>query len=224
MEGHAQGQQLFEQACYWHQQQQYDKAEQLYREALKVEQGLVDGYRNLGALLRQLGRPEEGLVFQKKAVELKPDDPGLQGNLGNVLRDLGHFTESRMAFEKAITLAPEMSGPHLGLAITLNAMHEHEVVIEKIGCFLETFETSENKKDASQLLLELGNACQQAGKVEDALCYWEKSQKLVDDGNNLAVYLIPLKYFVANENILKPKSYFSPYWGPIINTQTFCTH
>ena len=210
MEGHAQGQELFNQACYWHQQQQLDKAEQLYRQAVEADQGLVDGYRNLGALLRQLGRPEEGLVFQRKAVELKPDDPGLQGNLGNVLRDLGHLTESRTAFEKAVSLAPEMSGPHLGLAITLNAMHEHEVVIEKIGSFLETFPTSGNEKDASQLLLELGNACQQVGNVEDALCYWAKSQELVDDGNNLAVVLNTAQVLCGQRDYLKAEKLLHP--------------
>ena len=88
------GSRLFSKACEHHQRQELVEAESLYREAVTYDPSLVDAWRNLGSMLRQLGRPKEGLACQEKALALQPRDPGLLGNLGNVLRNFVRLDDS----------------------------------------------------------------------------------------------------------------------------------
>ena len=114
----------------------------------------MDAWRNLGAMLRQQGKAEEGLQCQLNALRLKPDDAGILSNIGNAFRDLHRYEESQKAFEKASLLAPNLVGPILGLCITLNAMKEYNQAIEKSRDFIENIILEKNAEDYSQLLLK----------------------------------------------------------------------
>ena len=204
------GLRLFSKACEHHLRQELDEAETLYREAVKRDPSLVDAWRNLGSMLRQLGRPEEGLDCQEKAVALQPTNPGLLGNLGNVLRDLGRLDEAKRAFEKATIIAPKEIGPHLGLAITLNALKEHEQIIRQLEPLIEEIDYENNRNDASELILEIGNAHHRLGNEKKALTLWEKARRYSQGEKQLAMVLNTaqvlcekLKYDEA-ENLLKP--------------------
>ena len=61
------GLELFAQACTHHQKGEHKEAEDLYIQAVEVDPELVDAWRNLGAMLRQLGRAEEGLSYQRQS-------------------------------------------------------------------------------------------------------------------------------------------------------------
>ena len=85
MEHNEPGQALFAQACDEHRNGRIDEAEALYRRAVIRDPKLLDAWRNLGALLRQQGKAEEGLKCQLNALKLKPDDAGILSNIGNAL-------------------------------------------------------------------------------------------------------------------------------------------
>lgn len=204
------GLRLFSKACEHHQRQELEEAELLYRESVTRDPSLVDAWRNLGSMLRQLGRPSEGLVCQEKAVSLQPSDPGLLGNLGNVLRDLGRLEESRRAFEKAKDIAPNEIGPRLGLAITLNALKQHEKVIRDLEPFIEKINCKEHENEASELILEIGNAHHCLGNDEKALNLWEQArvqsrgEKQLAMVLNTAQVLCEKQKYADAENLLRP--------------------
>ena len=61
---------LFLQAADVHQKGELEEAKRLYENALRKDAEMVDSLRNLGALLRQLGKPDEALKYHLRALKL----------------------------------------------------------------------------------------------------------------------------------------------------------
>lgn len=205
------GSRLFSKACVHHQREELEEAETLYREAVTCDPYLVDAWRNLGSMLRQLGRPEEGIVCQEKAVALQPRDPGLLGNLGNVLRDLGRLDEARRTFEKAREIAPNQIGPNLGLAITLNALKHHEHLIRELEPFVEKIDFEKDNNQASELILEIGNAYHCLGNETQALILWEKARIHSQGEKQLAMVLNTAQVLCNKDKYKEAESLLRPY-------------
>lgn len=82
-----------------------------FEAALPVFQRVLDreprksAYTNLGLMYYYLGRPEEAISAQRKAVELAPNDHLAWSNLGDALWMAGEAEEAQAAFETAERLA-----------------------------------------------------------------------------------------------------------------------
>jgi tetratricopeptide (TPR) repeat protein/serine/threonine protein kinase len=70
---------------------------------------------NLGAVLYQLGKRDEGIAEYHKAIELDPGFAGAYCNLGVALNDQGKRDAAIAAYQKAIELAPRHFGAHNNL-------------------------------------------------------------------------------------------------------------
>ncbi len=80
-----------------------------YREAVRIEPGLIQSQYNLGNLLDKLGRPGEARVELRRAVLLDPTQPYIHNTLGAVLVKLGRFNEAMGEFTEAERLDPHYS-------------------------------------------------------------------------------------------------------------------
>ena len=200
----------FAEACRLHQAGELERAEIAYRRVLSEDPMMVDALRNLGALLRKIGKPEEGLKYQERAVRLCPNDTGLLGNLGNVFRDLGRLESSKEAFSKAIRIDNNNTGARLGLAITLNAMKEHGSVIDTNIQFINKKEIRNEDNEYAQLLLEIGNAYHELGDFNSAIKTWGIAQNYAVGEQKLSMVLNSAQVLCSKnkyedaENILKP--------------------
>ena len=76
------------------------------RENNSVEYGDSDAWCDRAAALSELGRFEEALQANDKALELYPDDYNAWYNKGTALDNLGRYEEAQIAFKKA---SPELN-------------------------------------------------------------------------------------------------------------------
>lgn len=211
MKNQTQSQELFSVACEYHQQGLLEKAEQTYRRVLEIDENHIDSLRNLGAMLRQLGRPLEGIQYQEKALKIEPNNSGLLGNMGNVLRDLKRHEESEKCFTRAIEIDEQNIGLKLGLVITLNAQGKHREVIQLLENNISKEINREDEKTWSQLMLELGNAYHQMGNKGAAISKWSESQSMAEGENkiamtlNMAQVLCDSGKYSDAEKLLKPQ-------------------
>ena len=125
-----QGAALFQNACIKHQEGDINSAEKLYRRAVQANPNIQSAWRNLGALLRQLGKGEEARHCTEQALKLDSSSGSLWGNYGNVLRDLSLLEESCEAFREGLRRSPNSMGLLQGLAISLGKRGEHRQVVE----------------------------------------------------------------------------------------------
>ena len=102
-----------------HEAKDFSKAEELYREAIKLNPKNDVAYHNLGNLLNDLKRPVEAEAAYRKAIELDPDYAPSYNNLGALLRDLKRHDEAEAAYRKAIELDPNFAYAYNGLGNVL---------------------------------------------------------------------------------------------------------
>jgi len=110
-------------------------------EAAKCYQNLIrHGYKdyrvfsNYGSILKKLGKLQDAEIFQKKAIELKPDFAEAYSNLGNILKDLGKLHEAKSYQMKAIELKPDLAEAYSNLGNILKdlgKLHEAEKSLRK---------------------------------------------------------------------------------------------
>ena len=79
-----------------------DAAVAAYRAVLKRHPGACDCWCNLGAALRTLGRPDEGLQALREGLRACPRHAGLVRNLGNALADNHDWEGARAHHEQAV--------------------------------------------------------------------------------------------------------------------------
>jgi adenylate cyclase len=108
----------------------------LYTHKREYNKGIVEGERalaldpggpnvllNYAVILRRVGRPEEALPLNQKAIRLNPlgSTTGYR-ELGDTLRDTGRFAEAVSTYKKAIQLEANNIMAHVALATTCSMM------------------------------------------------------------------------------------------------------
>jgi TolB-like protein len=109
----------------------FEGAEATYQRALELSPNYSDAYRGYGVLLRYLlGRPEEALILQRKAVELDPLSGIAINQVGQSLELLGRFDEGLSWYEKALEVEPGnvLSMWNIGHYYWLVSAEYHEAV------------------------------------------------------------------------------------------------
>ncbi len=91
--------------------------------ALALDPGGPNNLLNYAVILRKVGRPEEALPLNQKAIRLNPlgSTTGYR-ELGDTLRDTGRFAEAVSAYKKAIQLEANNIMAHVALATTYSMM------------------------------------------------------------------------------------------------------
>ena len=95
--------------------EQYDKAADACRNAIRLNPNLADAYNNLGAILFAQQKLVESEQVLRKAIELKPDYAEAYSNLGNTLNGQGRLHEAKDSCTKAISLNPGLADAHNNL-------------------------------------------------------------------------------------------------------------
>ena len=95
-----------------------DAAVAAYRAILKRNPHAGDCWCNLGAVLRKLGRRDEGLEALRQGVRICPKHAGLNHNLGNALADAGDSEAALESYRAAISGDPG----HLGAAVSCSGL------------------------------------------------------------------------------------------------------
>ena len=116
------------------QQQRFNEAEVLLREAQRQDPNNAELAYHLGNTLARLGRVREAATEFQRCVSGRPDFAPAFNNLGNALRELGELPQALAAFEAAIRLRPDaiISIANAGLLLhTLGRLDEAERVLRR---------------------------------------------------------------------------------------------
>lgn len=133
---------------------EYAKAEMYFREALKYNSNSFSPIVNLGAALYALGRIEESLIFNQKAVSLNPRDPLANSQLGLSYLALKKYPEAEDHLLKCKSLDPaHFSHPQLTLAELYRQLQDTEGMIRELKEFV-FFHPDDEKVPALRRILE----------------------------------------------------------------------
>ena len=112
-----------------------EAAQAAYRWAMHVAPSRPDACLNLGAMLCEEGRCEEGVVLYEQAVAQCPDGPLLHFNRAIVLDDCGRIKESLASYEMCLRLAPDMADAHYNLASVHEQMGDKQKALRHLNAY-----------------------------------------------------------------------------------------
>ena len=104
-------------------------AENLYKEALKTNPNHFKSIYYLGTLLAQTKKFDLAKLLFHKAIQIRPNYAIAHNNLGNVLSELGEYQKAISSYEKAIQIEPDYAQAHNNLGVVFNQLGEHQKAI-----------------------------------------------------------------------------------------------
>jgi predicted TPR repeat methyltransferase len=116
-------------AMKYHQEDNLDRARELYNEILTKEPSHVKALHLLSILEGQSQNFSAALPLINKAIELNPKIPSLYNSLGNILKNLGKLAEAKQQYEKVLELEPNSPTAHNNLAGVLSKLNHPDQAI-----------------------------------------------------------------------------------------------
>jgi tetratricopeptide (TPR) repeat protein len=151
------------------------KAEQIYREVLRVEPQHLDALFLLGMVARQAGRNDVACEYFGQVLRCKPDYAEAHNNLGNALAALGRLDEAAASYRRAIALKPDLADAHNGLGAALTRQGKAD---EAVASCRQALRLRPNYALAQ---VNLGNALKDLGRLDDAVACYHEALRLQPD-------------------------------------------
>ncbi|MBF0383073.1 MAG: tetratricopeptide repeat protein [Magnetococcales bacterium] len=144
-------------------------AVKLFNRAINIDSNKAWLFYNLGISLLQLGRADEAMVAQKKAVILKPDYHEAHCIMGNILTVEGRLDEAEKHFKKALEIKPDS-------VIPLYNLGNSQLKQGKLDDAIKSFEKVVGlKPDYLDGYNNLGAAFHKKGLLEEAIKSYKKA-------------------------------------------------
>jgi tetratricopeptide (TPR) repeat protein len=93
-------------AHHANEQGDFKQAEQLCKEALKINKTTPEAWYNLGIALRGLNHKKEAIRAQREALKLARDSADAQNSIGLELLELGEHKDAETALRRALRIDP----------------------------------------------------------------------------------------------------------------------
>ena len=163
---------IIQKALQHHQAGDYDEAETLYRQALKIRPDYPDALHLLGFLFHYRGQDEQAVTWINKAVAADPKQPLFFSNLGTVHSALGQPEKAIECYEKALAIRPDY---HNALCNMGNAHKDLGRMEEAIACHRKALAIEPNFYEG---LNNLGITLQESGQRAEAIECYQKAVAL----------------------------------------------
>jgi len=116
----------------------YRDAETYFRQALEQDADAYSPLVNLGGALLSLGRFDEALPLNQRAVSMRPDDPLAHSQLGQNYYFLGRYDDAEPPLRRAKALDPgHFTFPQIVLAAIYERRNDMPSVIRELEDFLQ---------------------------------------------------------------------------------------
>lgn len=157
--------------------EEYDRKAEKQRKYQRFSAAVKDHF-DKGEELAKKKKYEEAIVEYNAALELNPEQPGIQARAGDTYKKLEKYEEALAAYEKAIELDPANSNFYSNKGDILNKLGKVEEA-------QEAFEkaTEMNPSGGAQDLYNLGVTHYNEGRMTEASSFFRKA---IEKDNNYA--------------------------------------
>jgi protein O-mannosyl-transferase len=159
----------------WRQSRLWHDSETLFRYVLALNQDLPEVHNDLGFVLANQHRTDEGMAEYRKALAIKPDFTKAMNNLGLVLLGQGRYAEASEQYRKALDVDPDYAFGHNNLGLALMYLGQTS---EALAHFQKAVALAPEYVLA---FANLGGALLTMGRVEEAIAQYRKALELRPD-------------------------------------------
>jgi predicted O-linked N-acetylglucosamine transferase (SPINDLY family) len=178
-------------AIQYHQNDDFQQANQFYQKILRINPKNVDALQYSGVIAMQTGDLNRAIQLLKSAIAIQPDISGLHSNLALAYKDNNQFDLALNHYQKALVLNPENPVIHFNLG----AMYQ---TCEHFEDALSAYEKSLAINPEQPLVHNnLGHLFLKFGDVQNAILSSKKALALSPNDSEIqSNYLFSLNYSV----------------------------
>ncbi len=158
----------------WRQSRLWHDSETLFRYVLTIKD-IPEVRNDLGFVLVNQRRTDEGMAEYRKALGIKPDFVRATNNLGLALLGQGRYEEAVEQYHKALALDPDYAFGHNNLGLALMYLGRTD---EALGHFQKAVDLVPEYVVAHN---NLGGALLSMGRVDEAIVQFRKALELRPD-------------------------------------------
>jgi len=159
----------FDQALQNHKKNNFQIAENLYKEVLKIDPNHFQSIFLLGALSISIKNFDRAIQLLNQAILIQPNHVQSHSNLGAVYKELGKTEKAMSYYQKAINIKPDYADAHNNLGVIFNELDE---VQKAIACYQKAINIKPDYADAHY---NLGNALHKLNKHQETIISYEKA-------------------------------------------------
>lgn len=141
----------------------HQRACELIRRSVAINQRNSAAYVNLGTALGKLGELDEALECYDRAISLRPNDPEAHYFRGNVLRQLKRLEAAVESYVEAIGLRPDYASAYYDCGLTLHDLKEFGPALD---CYEKVIQLGAADADLYDVR---GLALGELGRFEEAI-------------------------------------------------------
>jgi tetratricopeptide (TPR) repeat protein len=154
--------------------EQYDQAEQMYRQAIELNPNNAMALKWYGQMLLSTLRTDEGQRNLQRAASLDPLSAIIQHNLGEALESQGRFPEAASQYRRTIEIDPSMPAPYVSLGYLMaHALNRFADAVPLVQRAVELDPGSpELSMSLAGLYLDFGDESKSVATIEQAARRW----------------------------------------------------
>ena len=108
----------------------YTKAIETYKQAIRIDPEDAYTYNNLGIAYRSLGLYKDAVEAYKQAIRIDPVNAIVYNNLGITYRSLGLYKDVE-TYKQAILIDPAYVNPHYGLGLSYLKVRDKKLALDE---------------------------------------------------------------------------------------------
>ena len=159
----------------WRQSKLWHDSETLFRYVLALKSDIPEVHNDLGFVLVNQRRTDEGMEEYRKALAIKPDFTRAMNNLGLALIGQGRYAEAIEQYRNALDLEPDYAFGHNNLGLALMYLGR---TAEAIPHFQKAVDLAPEYVVA---YVNLGGALLMMGRGDEAIAQYQKALELRPD-------------------------------------------
>jgi tetratricopeptide (TPR) repeat protein len=154
---------------------EYSKAEELWKEVIKLNPKESDAYAGLGDLLRLKRKYTDAIAAYRQAINIDPKNAYAYIGMGMALRSPNKLNESIAAFRKAIEIEPDNVDAYIQLSITLAKNKKFQ------EAKLNSQKAIQLEGNDSEAYVVLGNTLRLEGNQKEAIKAYQQALTLKEN-------------------------------------------
>ena len=155
-----------------HQQGKLDKAETMFKKALKQQPGNFDALQSLGAIALHRQAYARAIELLEKALAVQPDVPGLLNNLALAYKESGQREKARNCFQRVVALDSSFGPAYFNLALLLMDDGAPEAALHALQ------QAERCRPGHVPTLTQLAHTLTQLGRAGEAIEYFRVALRL----------------------------------------------
>ena len=202
---------IFDLAVKNQQKNNFQTAENLYNEVLKINSNHFKSIYGLATLFAQAKKFDLAKTLFNKAVQIQPNNAMAHNNLGNIFFETGQNQEAISSYEKAIQIQPNYLTAHFNMGHVLNELGQFQKAISSYEKAIQI------QPDNPMVYNNLGNTFYELGELQKAISSYEKA--IQNQPNNTMAWVNILFPLQANKLQTKSEENYMPLLNENVNTK-----